>query len=60
MKRTAFQQLSKWKEGKHRKPLIVRGARQTGKTWLMREFGKQAFADTIYVNFENEPSVASQ
>lgn len=39
----------------YRKPLIIRGARQTGKTWLMREFGKQAFTDTIYINFENEP-----
>ena len=39
----------------NRKPLIIRGARQTGKTWLMREFGKKAFKKMVYVNFENEP-----
>ena len=55
MKRTAIQQLWKWKDQRSRKPLILRGARQTGKTWLMREFGRQAFAETVYVNFENEP-----
>ena len=55
MKRTALQELFGWKNSPNRKPLIIRGARQTGKTWLMREFGKQAFADTIYINFENEP-----
>lgn len=55
MKRTALQSLYEWKDKPHRKPLILRGARQTGKTWLMMEFGKQAFAETIYINFENEP-----
>lgn len=55
MKRTALQELYSWKNSPNRKPLIIRGARQTGKTWLMREFGKQAFTDTIYINFENEP-----
>ena len=39
----------------NRKPLIIRGARQTGKTWLMREFGNKAFKKMVYVNFENEP-----
>ena len=55
MKRNALEQLLQWKNQMHRKPLIIRGARQTGKTWLMREFGKNAFEETIYINFENEP-----
>ncbi len=55
MNRFALQQLLDWKNSATRKPLIIRGARQTGKTWLMKEFGKQAFQDTIYINFENEP-----
>ena len=55
MRREALQLLTKWKNQRSRKPLIVRGARQTGKTWLMREFGRQEFEDTIYINFENEP-----
>lgn len=59
MKRVALQKLLAWKEQPNRKPLILRGARQTGKTWLMREFGKQAFAETLYVNFENEPRFKS-
>ena len=59
MKRTAIQQLYEWKNQKKRKPLIMRGARQVGKTWMMREFGKEAFAETIYINFENEPRFRS-
>lgn len=55
MNRLALQQLLEWKNSDNRKPLIIRGARQTGKTWLMKEFGRQAFRDTIYINFENEP-----
>ncbi|MDR1565061.1 MAG: ATP-binding protein [Oscillospiraceae bacterium] len=52
MKRTAMQELLSWKAGKHRKPLIIRGARQVGKTWLMREFGKTAYQNTAYINFD--------
>ena len=55
MKREAIEQLKQWKDSPNRKPLIIRGARQTGKTWLMREFGRQCFANTVYINFENEP-----
>lgn len=44
--RIAIGKLLKWKESKRRKPLIIEGARQVGKTWLMKEFGKQAYADT--------------
>lgn len=41
-----------WKVAEGRKPLIIRGARQVGKTWLMREFGSRHFSDLVYVNFE--------
>lgn len=55
MERNLLNKLLKWKEMPSRKPLIIRGARQTGKTWLMREFGNKAFKKMVYVNFENEP-----
>ena len=47
MYRTAIETLFRWKQSKHRKPLIIEGARQVGKTWLMKEFGRQAYADTV-------------
>ncbi len=53
MYRTAIENLFKWKESKYRKPLIIEGARQVGKTWLMKEFGKQAYKDTVYINFDS-------
>ena len=53
MYRFAIEQLKKWKEKKNRKPLIIRGARQVGKTWLMREFGSTEYANTVYINFDN-------
>lgn len=53
MHRMAMEQLLKWKAKKHRKPLIIRGARQVGKTWLMKEFGKTEYKDIVYVNFDN-------
>ena len=43
MYRIAMEQLLKWKSNTRRKPLIIEGARQVGKTWLMKEFGKQAY-----------------
>lgn len=48
-----MRELVKWKEKKNRKPLIVKGARQVGKTWLMKEFGKRYFENVVYINFEN-------
>jgi predicted AAA+ superfamily ATPase len=56
--RTAFEQLYKWKENKNRKPLIIEGARQVGKTWLMKEFGKIAYKDTVYINFDSNSKMA--
>ncbi|MDR0286637.1 MAG: ATP-binding protein [Clostridiales bacterium] len=53
MFRTAMDELTKWKTGKHRKPLIIRGARQVGKTWLMKEFGRTAYQNTVYINFDS-------
>lgn len=52
MKRYAIKQLIDWKNSKNRKPLIIKGARQVGKTWLMKEFGKAQYKSTIYINFE--------
>ena len=53
MKRYALNELYKWKANKDRKPLIMLGARQVGKTWLMQEFAKEAYKKHIYVNFED-------
>jgi hypothetical protein len=48
-----MEELQRWKQRQNRKPLIIRGARQVGKTWLMREFGKTAYEKTVYVSFDN-------
>lgn len=53
MYRIAIEKLYQWKESKRRKPLIIEGARQVGKTWLMKEFGEKAYQDTIYINFDS-------
>ncbi len=57
MKRQLFDKLEAWKEAPTRKPLVLRGARQVGKTWLMREFGRQSFVNSAYVNFESDPAL---
>ena len=53
MYRTAIEELHKWKAKQNKKPLIIRGARQVGKTWLIKEFGRVAFDKTVYVSFDN-------
>ena len=53
MYRTAIEQLREWKANERRKPLIIRGARQVGKTWLMKEFGDSSYEKVVYVNFDN-------
>ncbi len=58
MWRFAIEQLYKWKNSKNRKPLIIEGARQVGKTWLMKEFGKNAYADAVYINFDSNARMA--
>ena len=55
MKRYALEQLKDWKNSKIRKPLLVQGARQVGKTWLLKEFGKECYENTAYVNFYDTP-----
>ena len=57
MKRNFESYLEEWKNRKSRKPLIVRGARQTGKTYTIEEFGKRHFADIIKINFEEKPEL---
>lgn len=58
MYRFAIKKLLTWKESKYRKPLIIEGARQVGKTWLMKEFGRQAYTDTVYINFDSNSKMA--
>lgn len=58
MYRVAIEKLYKWKESKRRKPLIIEGARQVGKTWLMKEFGSKAYANTVYINFDSNSRMA--
>ncbi len=53
MKRFALEKLKEWKDKPNRKPLIIRGARQVGKTWLMKEFGRTCFEKVAYVNFDS-------
>jgi len=52
MYRKALEKLIEWKRSSNRKPLILRGARQVGKTWLLKEFGKTKYSNMAYINFE--------
>ncbi|HSI78182.1 MAG TPA: AAA family ATPase [Lunatimonas sp.] len=54
MRRKLFQSLITWKNSPKRKPLVIRGARQVGKTWLMKAFGKELYGQVAYVNFESQ------
>ena len=58
MYRYAMENLCEWKNKKNRKPLIIEGARQVGKTWLMKEFGKQEYTNTVYINFDSNSRMA--
>jgi uncharacterized protein len=53
MQRKLIKSLLEWKNSPDRKPLLLKGARQTGKTWLMKEFGKTAYRNTVYIDFFN-------
>lgn len=59
MQRIAIYDLKKWKESLERKPLIIRGARQVGKTWLMKEFGQSCYDNYVYFNFDEEDELKS-
>lgn len=58
MYRYAIEDLYKWKNSKYRKPLIIEGARQVGKTWLMKEFGQQAYENIVYINFDSNSQMS--
>ncbi|MCD8378338.1 MAG: ATP-binding protein, partial [Candidatus Gastranaerophilales bacterium] len=55
MYRKSINDLIKWKNNPNRLPLIIRGARQVGKTWLMKEFGRQEYKQVAYISFDNNP-----
>ena len=59
MIRNAIENLIRWKNDEDRKPLILRGARQVGKTWLMKEFGKKYYKNYAYFNFDEEVEIKS-
>ncbi len=59
MKRKALEELLNWKNDSDRKPLILKGARQVGKTWLMKQFGEECYEDYFYFNFDEEDDIAS-
>lgn len=60
MDRLLMTKLIEWKHSRKRKPLIINGARQVGKTWLLKEFGRQEFQNVAYINFDNNPRLAAQ
>ncbi|MDD7220259.1 MAG: AAA family ATPase [Clostridia bacterium] len=57
MRRKCTETLLRWKKNLHRKPLILQGIRQSGKTWLLRDFGTRQYKNTIYINLETDRSV---
>lgn len=59
MRRNAINTLIKWKHDEERKPMILKGARQVGKTWLMKEFGKNYYKNYVYFNFDEEEELKS-
>ncbi|MDR1196136.1 MAG: ATP-binding protein [Endomicrobium sp.] len=59
MKRTAFESLKNWKKSQNRKPMILWGARQVGKTWLLKEFGRAEYKQTVYLNFDDNPQLCA-
>lgn len=59
MKRNVINNLIKWKQDEERKPMVLRGARQVGKTWLMKEFGKNYYESCAYFNFDEEDELKS-
>lgn len=59
MKRNALEALMQWKSSENRKPMVLKGARQVGKTWLMKEFGRTAYDSFVYFNFDEEDELKS-
>ena len=58
MERNIMKELVKWKEEKNRKPLILRGARQVGKTYILKEFGRKNYENIAYFNFDNDEELS--
>lgn len=59
MERHLMKNLEAWKSSRRRKPLILNGARQVGKTWLLKEFGERNYQNVAYINFDNNPEIAA-
>lgn len=59
MKRNAISELIRWKNSTERKPMVLKGARQVGKTWLMKEFGQNYYDNFVYFNFDEEDEMKS-
>ena len=59
MKRNATKMLVEWKTDAERKPLILKGARQVGKTWIMKDFGENYYKSYVYFNFDEEEELKS-
>jgi len=59
LKRNAIQDLINWKSSEERKPMVLKGARQVGKTWLMKEFGQKYYKSYVYFNFDEEEELKS-
>jgi len=58
LKRLIIEDLQRWKESKHRKPLILKGVRQVGKTWLLNEFGRKYYDNIAYFNFDEQEELS--
>lgn len=59
LKRNAISELIRWKDSAERKPMVLKGARQVGKTWLMKEFGQNYYDNFVYFNFDEEDELES-
>lgn len=58
MERAVYQQLTAWKNSVSRKPLILEGARQVGKTYILKEFGRREYRNLVYINCDNNDKVS--
>lgn len=57
IQRDILKQLAEWKSSRYRKPLVLQGARQVGKSWILKKFGETCFSQYIYVNFDDQPEL---
>ena len=57
IQRLILDKLKAWKENPHRKPLVLQGARQVGKSWALKKFGRESFEDMVYINFDTMPAM---